>query len=47
MLIHGEIVFNYAASDWNIENVDNDEVTKYNDLNIGGVSIKVGLAFRF
>ncbi len=51
--IYHDLIFNfqfdyyYAATDWTITNTDTNEETVYNKLNIGGVSLKLGLGFRF
>lgn len=47
LLLTGEISYDYAATTWKIEDVDSGDQYEMRDLNIGGVSLKIGLAFRF
>lgn len=47
LLFNGEIEYSYAPSDWKIKNVDSNDITEFKNLNIGGIAIKLGLAYRF
>ena len=47
LLFNGEIEYSYAPADWKIKNVDTTDEVEMKNLNIGGVALKLGLAFRF
>ncbi|MFC2129175.1 hypothetical protein ACFLQX_00170 [Bacteroidota bacterium] len=47
ILFNGEFGYSYAPTNWEIENVDNNNMTQIKNLNMGGVAIKLGVAYRF
>ena len=47
LLFNGEIEYCYEPANWKIKNVDSNDVAEYKNLNIGGIALKLGLAFQF
>jgi len=47
LLLNFEVKMNYATGTWKLENEDINYVRHYDELNTGGTSFKLGLAFRF
>lgn len=47
LIFNFQFDYNYAATDWTITNADTDQETVYKKLNTGGVSLKLGLGFKF
>ncbi len=47
LIFNFQFDYNYAATDWTITDTDSDRETVYNKLNIGGVSLKLGIGFKF
>lgn len=47
IIFNGEMEYCFEPANWKIRNVDTGDVTKLNNLNIGGASMKVGLAYQF
>ena len=46
ILVLFECNYSYFSSDWEIENQDSGEMTKYIGLNTGGTSLSLGIAYR-
>lgn len=47
LILNVQLDYDYAATDWNISNVDTEAETEYRNLNTGGISFKFGLGFKF
>jgi outer membrane protein W len=47
LLLNVEVGYNFALGNWELEDQDDQTVTKYEKLNTGGISFNIGLAFRF
>ncbi len=45
--LNGEIEYSYEPADWKIQNVDTGVVTKFQNLNLGGIALRLGLAYNF
>jgi len=47
VFLNGELVYEYAESDWELEISDSDRSLELRDLNIGGTSLRLGLGYEF
>ena len=47
LLLNLDIGYNVAIGTWELKDQDDDTITKYEDLNTGGFTFNIGLAFRF
>jgi len=47
LLINCEAEYSYVKTDWEIQNVDTNERIELKNSNIGGISLRLGLAFEF
>ena len=47
LLLSMEVGYNLALGNWELEDQDDQTVTKYEGLNTGGISFNIGMAFRF
>lgn len=47
LMFNFQFTYNYAAADWKIQDVDSDAEIEFKNLKIGGVSLKLGIGFRF
>ena len=47
LIFNFEFGYNYASAEWRITNPDTNNETVYKNLNMGGISLKVGLGFKF
>lgn len=47
ILFDCELRYSYVEGDWKIKEVDRNTETEFRNLNIGGVSLNIGLGYRF
>jgi hypothetical protein len=47
LLLNLETGYHLALGNWDLEDQDDQTVTRYEGLNTGGISFNIGLAFRF
>lgn len=47
LLLNLDAGYNVALGNWELEDQDNQSITKYEGLNTGGISFNIGLAYRF
>ncbi len=47
VFLNGELGYEYAESDWELEISDSDRSFELRDLNIGGTSLRLGLGYEF
>ena len=47
LLLNLDIGYHVALGNWELEDQDDQTVTRYERLNTGGISFNIGLAFRF
>ncbi len=47
VFLNGELGYEYAESDWELEISDSDRSLELRDLNIGGTSLRLGLGYEF
>ena len=47
ILFDCELRYSYAEGEWKIKDVDRNTETEFRNLNIGGVSLNIGLGYRF
>ena len=47
LILNLDVGYNVALGNWELEDQDDQSVTRYEGLNTGGISVNIGLGYRF